>query len=150
MLAMGVAGHPALLILGLLIYNLGTGFNAAMRSIAIHIVGGQSSPNIGRLMAVIAIMESIGMMIAGPLLNNSFQWAMVLGEPWLGLPFLASALVFGSMTFLMFLISIRNKEFTCVEVDPIESMNSASPHSNNSTLEYRFPQDTSHQRASSS
>jgi MFS family permease len=116
MLAMGMAANPALLILGLLIYNLGTGFNAAMRSTAIHVVGGQSSSDIGRLMAVIAIMESIGMMIAGPLLNKIFEWAMVLGEPWLGLPYLASALVFSGMTFLMFLISIGVKESTRAEL----------------------------------
>ena len=39
-LVMAAAFEPALLIIGLLVYNLGTGYNPAMRSIAVHVVGG--------------------------------------------------------------------------------------------------------------
>ncbi|KAF1848741.1 MFS general substrate transporter [Cucurbitaria berberidis CBS 394.84] len=107
---MGIATQPALLIIGLLIYNLGTGYNAAMRSVSIHVVGGQSSPDIGKLMSTIAIAESIGAMIAGPVLNELFQWGMDLGSAWLGLPFLASVIVFAGMTVVTMLISVKDKE----------------------------------------
>ncbi|KAF1943909.1 hypothetical protein EJ02DRAFT_510656 [Clathrospora elynae] len=109
-LIMGAAAHPALFILGLLVYNLGTGHNAAMRSIAIHVVGGQSSPDIGKLMSTIAMAESLGAMVAGPLLNAMFQWGIGLGSVWLGLPFLASALVFVGMTAVAFIIDVKDKD----------------------------------------
>lgn len=116
LLIMGLAGYPALLIVGLLIYNLGTGYNAAMRSIAIHVVGGQSSPDIGKMMSTIAIVESIGVMIAGPLLNEMFQWGMSLGKAWLGLPFLGSVVVFALMTVVTFKIDVRDHDMGYVEV----------------------------------
>jgi hypothetical protein len=113
---MGIAAYPALLVFGLLIYNLGTGYNAAMRSVAIHVVGGQASPDIGKLMSTIAITESIGVMIAGPLLSQLFQWGMDLGRAWLGLPFLASVLVLTVITAVTFAINLKDRETGYVEV----------------------------------
>lgn len=113
---MGVAAYPVLLVIGLLIYNLGTGYNAAMRSVAIHVVGGQASPDVGKLMSTIAIVEAIGAMIAGPLLNTMFQWGMDLGSAWLGLPFLASVLVLAVMTVLTFVITVKDREVGYVQV----------------------------------
>lgn len=113
---MGVAAHPSLLIIGLLVYNLGTGYNAAMRSIAIHVVGGQSSPDVGKLMSTIAIAESVGAMVAGPLLSEMFQWGMNLGSTWLGMPFLASVFVFAGMAFVTFRISVKDKQVAYVAV----------------------------------
>ena len=138
-LVMGIATQPALLILGLLIYNLGTGYNAAMRSTSIHVVGGQSSPDIGRLMSVIAIMESIGTMIAGPLLNEIFQWSMGMGESWLGLPFLTSATVFASMTFVTFIISVKDKEQVYAEVPDEDEIEPESEQGSSSALERGSP-----------
>ncbi|KAF2787700.1 MFS general substrate transporter [Melanomma pulvis-pyrius CBS 109.77] len=139
MAVMGIAAYPALLILGLLIFNMGTGYNAAMRSTAIHVVGGQSSLEIGRLMSVIAIIESIGTMLAGPLLNKSFDWAMDLGEPWIGLPFLSSALVFGSIAVVTFMISVKDKDLAYTEVDSDEPIGSESSHGSSSALERQSP-----------
>jgi len=137
MVIMGIAAHPALLILGLLIFNLGTGFNAAMRSTSIHVIGGQASPDIGRLMSVIAIMESIGSMVAGPVLNKSFEWAIDLGEPWIGLPFLASALVFASMTFVTFRINVKDNDGASayMEVDSSDEDDEYDVHGSSSALE---------------
>jgi hypothetical protein len=112
----GIAAYPALLILGLLVFNLGTGYNASMRSVAIHVIGGQSSPDIGRLMSTIAIVESIGVMIAGPLLSQLFQWGMDLGSAWLGLPFLASVLVLIMMTVVTFMINVKERDVGYTEV----------------------------------
>lgn len=113
---MGIAAHPVLLILGLLIFNLGTGYNAAMRSVSIHVVGGQSSPDIAKLMSTIAIAESFGAMVAGPLLSEMFQWGMDLGTFWLGLPFLGSTMIFAFMTFITFAINVHDKEIAYIEV----------------------------------
>ncbi|KAF2822842.1 MFS general substrate transporter [Ophiobolus disseminans] len=116
MLLMGLAAYPALLVFGLLVYNMGTGYNAAMRSVAIHVVGGQASPNVGKLMSTIAIVESIGVMIAGPLLSQMFQWGMDLGSAWLGLPFLGSVLVLAVMTVATFSVSVTDGDVGYVEV----------------------------------
>ncbi|KAF2636287.1 MFS general substrate transporter [Massarina eburnea CBS 473.64] len=113
---MGIAVEPPLLIIGLLIYNLGTGYAAAMRSIAIHVVGGQSSPDVGKLMSLLAITESIGLMFAGPLVNELFKWGMDMGSTWLGLPFLGISVLYGLMTFVTFIISVKDKDVEYVEV----------------------------------
>ena len=109
-LVIGLAAHPALLIIGLLIYNLGTGYNAAMRSVSIHVIGGQSSPDIGKLMSTIAIVESFGALVAGPLLNRLFQWGISLGSVWVGLPFLAGMFVFAGLSAVTFKIHVEEKE----------------------------------------
>lgn len=114
--AMGIAAHPGLLIIGLLIYNMGSGYTAAMRSISIHVIGGQSSPNIGKLMSTIAMAESFGAMIGGPLLNELFQVGIGFGGMWLGLPFLGSSLVYFFMTFVTFSIDVKDQKTGYVEV----------------------------------
>lgn len=115
-LVIGLAAHPALLIVGLLVYNMGTGYNAAMRSVSIHVVGGQSSPDIGKLMSTIAIVESVGALIAGPLLNQLFQWGMGLGGVWLGFPFLVAMFVFAGLAAVTFRIDVSAKETAYTEV----------------------------------
>lgn len=131
-LVIGLAAHPAMLIVGLLIYNMGTGYNAAMRSVSIHVVGGQSSPDIGKLMSTIAIVESFGALVAGPLLNQLFQWGMGMGSIWLGLPFLAGMLVFAGLSIVTFQINVDDKESAYAEVrgedenDPVDLQGRAS------------------------
>ncbi|KAJ4399178.1 hypothetical protein N0V91_009635 [Didymella pomorum] len=115
-LVIGLAAHPALLVVGLLVYNMSTGYNAAMRSVSIHVVGGQSSPDIGKLMSTIAIVESLGAMVAGPLLNQLFQWGMGLGSAWLGLPFLVAMFVFAGLAVVTFKIDLSVKETAYTEV----------------------------------
>ena len=115
--AMGVSAYPALLVFGLLVYNMGSGYNAAMRSISIHVVGGQSSADIGKLMSTIAMAESFGAMIGGPLLNELFQLGIGFGNAWLGLPFLASAVIFLFMTFVTFSINVKDKESAYEELN---------------------------------
>jgi|SRR5690242_876722 len=115
-LVIGLAAYPALLIVGLLVYNLGTGYNAAMRSVSIHVVGGQSSHNIGKLMSTIAIVESLGALVAGPLLNQLFQWGISLGGMWLGLPFLAGMLVFAGLSVVTFKIDVSDKDAAYTEI----------------------------------
>lgn len=89
-----------------------------MRSVSIAVAGGQSSPDIGRLMAVIAIMEGLGAMLSGPLLNASFQWGMGLGRAFLGLPFVLSGSLFILVTVVTFMISIQEVKQVQTE-DPL-------------------------------
>lgn len=132
---MGIAAYPFLLIIGLLIYNMGTGYNAAMRSVSIHIVGGQSSPDVGKLMSTIAIAESIGAMVAGPLLNEIFQLAMDMGSTWLGLPFLTAMIVFAGMAAVTFMISVKDKDIAYVQVQSDEDVSEEEGRGSTSALE---------------
>lgn len=116
MLVVGMAAYPALLIIGLLVYNMGTGYAAAMRSVAIHAVGGQSSPDVGKLMSTIAIVESVGVMVGGPALSQMLQWGMDLGPVWYGLPFLGSFVVFVIMTVATCAINVKDRDLGYVEV----------------------------------
>jgi MFS family permease len=113
----GLAAYPAMLVLGLLIFNFGTGYNAAMRSVSIHVVGGQASPDIGKLMSTIAIVESVGAMFAGPLLNQMFQWGMDMGSAFLGLPFLAAVVVLILVAVVTFVIDVNDKTSSYAEVE---------------------------------
>jgi hypothetical protein len=130
---LAAAAEPPLLIIGLLVYNLGTGFGAAMRSVAIHLVGGQASPDIGKLMALIAISESVSHMIMGPLLNQMFKWGMDMGGLWLGLPFAATCVVYALVTVVTFQISVKEHQVEYVEVaaeaeDELRASSSAIDH----------------------
>jgi hypothetical protein len=116
----GLAAYPAMLVLGLLIFNFGTGYNAAMRSVSIHVVGGQASPDIGKLMSTIAIVESVGAMFAGPLLNQMFQWGMDMGSAFLGLPFLAAVVVLIFVAVVTFVIDVNDKTSPYAEVESDE------------------------------
>lgn len=113
---MGVAFTPVLLIISLLIYNLGTGYASVMRSIAIHVLGGQSSPDIGKLMSLLAITENIGLLISGPLVNKMLQWGMNIGPAWLGLPFLGVSVLYGAMIIVTFIISVTEKHVEYEEI----------------------------------
>jgi MFS family permease len=132
---MGIAGYPALLILGLLIYNMGTGYNASMRSVAIHTVGGQSSPDIGKLMSTIAISEAVGAMFAGPLLSQLLQWGMDLGSAWYGLPYLACVPAFAVMTVLTFAISVKDRDIGYVAVQSDDEEDARSELGRSSALD---------------
>lgn len=136
---MGIAAYPALLVVGLLIYNMGSGYNAAMRSVAIHVVGGQSSPDVGKMMSTIAVVESIGVMIAGPLFSQLFQWGMDLGSAWLGLPYLASVLVLGMMTVVTFAISVKDQDVGYVEVQGEDEEDFGNELGRSSALEDDVP-----------
>jgi MFS family permease len=113
---MGLASKPALLIIGLLVYNLGIGYASAIRSIAINAIGGPSSPHVSKLMSLLAITESIGLMVSGPLINGLFKWGMDIGSAGLGLPFLGIGLVYGLLTVVTFIISVKDQDLEYVEI----------------------------------
>lgn len=81
-----IAAAPVvpLLALGIVIVALGSGFSPAARSLATTFVHQNEA---GLLYSALAIMQSTGELIAGPLLALSFHWAFRLGHEWTGIPF---------------------------------------------------------------
>ena len=93
---------------GLLVNNLGVGYGAAIRSIAIFMVGGQTSSDLARLQAVMAVMEGVGQLLAGPVLATLFRWGIQLGGMFLGLPFFVAAMTFVCIAIITFAVSVRD------------------------------------------
>lgn len=89
-------------------YTFGTGFAAAMRSIAISMIGGQASRDIARLFATIAIMEALEVLLSRPLLSLAFRWGMKLGDAWLGMSFLLCGILFALIMVVTFTVSLRD------------------------------------------
>jgi MFS family permease len=85
---MFLAPVPAILILGLVIFALGSTFHLTARSLVTSLV---VSDHVATLYSAIAVVTSGGMLVAGPLLANTYRWGMQLGENWIGLPFLVAA-----------------------------------------------------------
>ena len=109
MLALAVSSTPALMITGLIVYTLGTGFGPVVRSLITSLVESHhasKTSDVGRLYAVIAVIEGIGSLVAGPGMAAAFRIGMKLGTGWLGLPFLVAAILFGGIAIVVFGIRV--------------------------------------------
>jgi MFS family permease len=89
-----IAGSPtiSMTILGLIIWTLGTGFTALTRSLITTLVDKQ---HVGRLYAAISIVETVGALLAGPMLNGLYTVGLKKGGGWIGLPFYGLAVICG-------------------------------------------------------
>jgi hypothetical protein len=86
-----LAPAPAVLIIGLVIVALGSPLHLTARGLITSLV----LPNqIGILYTSLAAVQSIGALVAGPLLATTFRMGMGLGDAWLGLPFLAASAMY--------------------------------------------------------
>lgn len=78
--------------LGIAIFALGSGFSPATRSLVTTFCNQDEA---GLLYSALAISESVGGLVAGPLLALSFRWGLSLGHGWTGIPFALVAGLFG-------------------------------------------------------
>jgi len=88
---MGFASSGATLSISLAIYTLGLGLPSAVQSFA---TGAVSPAHISILYVAIGMADTIGSLIAAPLLASSFSLGLKLGGGWIGLPFFISAVLF--------------------------------------------------------
>lgn len=76
--------------LALVIYTLGSGFNAFARSLLSSLV----EPHmIGTLFTTLAIMDTTGSLLAGPMVAGTFSWSLQLTGVARGLPFMFSFVI---------------------------------------------------------
>lgn len=73
-----------LVALGIVIFAFGSGFSPAARSLATTFVQQNEA---GLLYTTLAITQTIGGLIAGPLLALSFRLGLSIGAEWTGIPF---------------------------------------------------------------
>lgn len=91
-LVVSAAPSVALATLGIVIFALGSGFSPATRSLVTTFC---KQDEAGLLYSALAITQSIGGLVAGPLLALSFRWGLSLGHEWTGIPFALVAGLFG-------------------------------------------------------
>lgn len=82
------AVSPATFIFGLVTSALGSSIGITGRSLITSLV---DQNMLGTIYTAIAAVTSGGMLVAGPLLAYTFKWGMLLGDFWLGMPFLVAA-----------------------------------------------------------
>lgn len=100
----GLAPTPAIMIIGLLIETLSSGFPATLRAIATALINDDDR---GRVFSVLAISETFSIMLAYPVTAALFNIGIEKGGgPWLGLPYdvisAAAAVGFIAMCLLRF------------------------------------------------
>ncbi|KAI0124981.1 major facilitator superfamily domain-containing protein [Xylariales sp. AK1849] len=100
---------PAVMIMGLILFTLGTGFAPIVRSLVTSLVeshDASSTSDIGRLYALISVLEGIGSLVAAPGMAWAFRFGMSLGQEWLGLPFGFAAILFALVSIIVFSIKV--------------------------------------------
>ncbi|KAF4637074.1 hypothetical protein G7Y89_g1021 [Cudoniella acicularis] len=90
--AIMIAASPTigLTIVGLIVWTLGTGFSSLTRSLVTTLV---DKEHIGRLYSMIAIIETLGALIAGPTVNGLYSLGISKGGSWIGLPYFCLAII---------------------------------------------------------
>lgn len=116
-----IAASPSIgfTILGIIVWTLGTGFIAHVRSVITTLVDQQ---HIGRLYAAVSVVETTAMLIAGPLLGVLYTWGLKWKGPWVGLPFYCLAGItlissVGVFTFSYFEEKKDSNSFDAIEED---------------------------------
>lgn len=100
---------------GVVVYTLGTGFPPIIRSLVTFLVESHHTSNtsdIGRLYALISVMEGIGSLMAGPGMAWALRLGISLGPAWLGIPFAFAGTLFSLVSIAVFSIKIVNLNIT--------------------------------------
>ncbi|KAJ5948335.1 hypothetical protein N7466_001350 [Penicillium verhagenii] len=100
----GFAPTAGILITGLVIVSSSAAFMVTTRSLATSLV---LPDHVGTLYSALAISQSIGTFVAGPLFAYLFRLGMHLGSAWMGLPFLQAAVCFGFATAALWRIRLN-------------------------------------------
>ncbi|PWY87875.1 MFS general substrate transporter [Aspergillus sclerotioniger CBS 115572] len=87
-LIMGLASHPGMLVLGLMLFIMGTGFRQSVQS---YLTGAVPPENITLLYTSITVLDALGSLAAAPLLAYTLAAGIQAGGMAMGLPFLLAA-----------------------------------------------------------
>ncbi|POR35886.1 Uncharacterized protein TPAR_03920 [Tolypocladium paradoxum] len=96
---LGLAPTSSTMIANLVLYSLGTGYGAAIRSLLTGAVHGEHT---GLLYAMMSFLENTGSLIAGPLLALTFRVGLDSGGVWIGLPFIGAGFLFSLAAAIVF------------------------------------------------
>ncbi|KAJ6007920.1 hypothetical protein N7540_011896 [Penicillium herquei] len=87
-----VAPNLICLSFGVVMFGLGTSFSVTARTLLTSLV---DQASLSTAYTFLSIMSSNGSLVSGPMLAAVYHMGMVLGDIWLGLPFLFAAALYG-------------------------------------------------------
>jgi hypothetical protein len=91
------------MILGLIITTLGTGYTLLTRSLLTSLV---EKHHIATLYNTMAVLETIGTVVAGPIMAGTFRWGLEMGGGWIGMPFLCAGVMFGTAAVVVWIVRL--------------------------------------------
>lgn len=118
----GLASEPVLMSIGLGLLSLGSGYTLLVRSLLASLV---EKNQIGTMYSGISVVETIGVLVAGPLLAISFRVGMEKDGGWLGLPYIVAGFLFTLATCLVSAIRASSLEHPHTDMSPQEQEQSA-------------------------
>ncbi|GLB19587.1 hypothetical protein AtubIFM61612_009494 [Aspergillus tubingensis] len=92
-LLIALSSHPAGAVLGLVVYALGSAMHLFARRIITSLV---DAHHMGTLYTAIAVMQGIGVLVAGPMMATAYGWGLARGGVWTGAPFLLVSGLYGA------------------------------------------------------
>lgn len=108
---LSIATSVLALIVAVLLTSLGSAYPIALRSLAADLIDAEE---VALFYSGVTTMESVGMLISGPLFAALFELGLGLGGAWLGFPFLAAA----AFVLLAFVAVSRVRLSHAVVVEP--------------------------------
>ncbi|KAK1978314.1 major facilitator superfamily domain-containing protein [Colletotrichum cereale] len=87
-----VAPSLPVVVVGLAFYTLGNGFSSFARSLLSSLV---EKDMVGTLFTTLSIMDTLGSLLAGPIVAITFSWSMRLDGIWKGMPYVMSFILSG-------------------------------------------------------
>ncbi|OAA38902.1 Major facilitator superfamily domain, general substrate transporter [Metarhizium rileyi] len=103
----GLSERVTLMSVGLGLFALGNGYPPLLRSLLASIV---DKRQVNMMYTSMSVFETMGSIVAGPLLAASFRLGMELDGAWIGLPFLVTGCLFGSAAIAVACISVSSVE----------------------------------------
>lgn len=103
-----------MLMFSLVVFAAGGGLTPVVRSLANALV---EEHHVGILNSLVGFMDMTGMMIAGPILAKAMREGIRLGGPWIGLPFMISALLFTISTGIVWAFRIPKRRLSAASTD---------------------------------
>ncbi|KAK1565903.1 uncharacterized protein LY79DRAFT_529794, partial [Colletotrichum navitas] len=110
----GCSDTSKAMVVGLSIFALGSGYNILIRSLLASVV---EKDNIGMLYTIMSISETIGALVAGPLLAATFRTGMNWGGPWIGLPYISVGSLLAIATAVVFFTGLSRLQPKEVDMD---------------------------------
>lgn len=99
---MALSATPPLFIVGLSVLACGWGFYSALRSFAIGMV---QADQVGAISTAVAMVQSAGTIMSGPLLASAFGFGLSHKGVWRGMPYMVAAIFFFVATCLVYYLS---------------------------------------------
>ena len=100
---MSLSPKLALMAVGMVFTALGSGCGSLVRSIANSMV---DIDQVARLNGAISIVDTLGILVSGPLLAEVFSLGLRMGGAWIALPFFIAAILTAIASLILWLVKV--------------------------------------------